>query len=115
MAKFEKVTLLTVCDGAATEVFQRALENILDNIQDVNTDPEAKRKIALVFTISPSEDRAAAVVTMDCQEKTVPCSSIGSTILISRSSGKREAYAQGAKQEPLFPQQTEETATAPVN
>lgn len=105
MAKFKEVTLDTVCEGSAKELFARGLKEILDNIQDVNTDPEAKRKIALVFTFAPSEDRASSNISLKCKVDPAPVASIGGTVFITKEQGVRKAYANDAKQEPLFPQE----------
>jgi hypothetical protein len=59
----EQVTLSNLCGGAIEEVFQREFAEVLSNIGDVNTDPEAKRKIVLEFTLEPFEDRSGAQVT----------------------------------------------------
>jgi len=114
MAKFIEVTLETACEGAAKELFDRVLKEVMANIQDINTDPEGKRKLSLVFTFKPAEDRSSAVISLDCDTKLAPVSSIGGSIFIVKEPGGRKAYASSAKQEPLFPQEqpqkTEATA-----
>ena len=72
MPRFSEVTLDTVCEGSAKELFDRAMKEVLDNIQDVNTDPEATRKISLIFSFAPSEDRASSNVTLRCEVKRSP-------------------------------------------
>lgn len=110
--KFQEVTLETVCDGSAKELFGRALKEVLDNIQDVNTDPEATRKIALIFAFEPSEDRASSNITLKCEVKPAPVASIGSSLFITKEQGVRKAYASTAKQEPLFPQEMDQEKTS---
>lgn len=114
MAKFEEVTLDTVCEGSARELFARGLKEVLDNIQDVSTDPERKRKLSLVFSFSPSENRASSSVSLDCEIKIVPVSSIGGTVFIAKESGVRKAYASSARQEPLYPAQETGQAGTPT-
>lgn len=104
MPKFEEVTLATACEGAAKELFERALVEVMSNIQDCNTDPESVRKLALIFRLKPSEDRTSATISLDCETKLCPVSSIGGTIFIAREQGKPKAYASSAKQTPLYPQ-----------
>ncbi len=105
MPTFQAVTLETVCEGSAKELFARALKEVLDNIQDVNTNPEEKRKISLIFTLTPAEDRASSTIALKCDVKTVPVASIGSTILITKEAGVRKAYANATKQTPLYPEE----------
>ena len=110
MPKFHEVTLETACDGAAKDLFQRALNDVLANIQDVNTDPEASRKIALIFTFHPGEDRSSSTLALECKTKLVGVSSIGGSLYITKEHGIRKAYTSSARQEPLFPSSQEHPA-----
>lgn len=112
MPTFKEVTLETVCEGAAGELFSRALLEVLDNIQDVNTDPEAIRKISLIFTFEPSEDRAASTITLKCDVKHASVASIGSSLFITKEQGVRKAYANSMKQTPLFTREDEHLTRA---
>ena len=57
---------------------------MLANIGDVNTDPEAKRKLTLEFTIAPFEDRSGAQVTFSCKSKTIPVEAVKGTVFLQR-------------------------------
>lgn len=80
----EEVNLSNLCGGAIEEVFQREFASVLANIADVNTDPEAKRKITLEFTVAPFEDRSGAQVTFHCKSKTVPVEAVKGTVFLQR-------------------------------
>ena len=80
----EEVSLSNLCGGAIEEVFQKEFASVLANIADVNTDPEAKRKITLEFTVSPFEDRSGAQVTFSCKSKTVPVQAVKGTVFLQR-------------------------------
>ena len=80
----EEVSLSNLCGGGVEEVFQREFAAVLANIADVNTDPEAKRKITLEFTVEPFEDRSGAQVTFSCRSKTVPVESVSGTVFLQR-------------------------------
>lgn len=80
----EEVTLSNLCGGAIEEVFQREWAAVLANIGDVNTDPEAKRKLTLEFTIAPFEDRSGAQVTFSCKSKTIPVEAVKGTVFLQR-------------------------------
>jgi hypothetical protein len=84
MEEKETVTLGNLCGGAIEEVFQREFAEVLQNISDVNTDPEAKRKITLEFTLEPFEDRSGAQVTFACKSKTVAVNAVKGTIFLQR-------------------------------
>lgn len=54
---FERVTLGNLAGGGAEEIFQRELARVLANIGDVNTMPQAKRKIVLTMDFLAKETR----------------------------------------------------------
>lgn len=80
----ESMTLSNICGGGVEEVFQREWSKVLENIADINTDPEAKRKISLEFTIAPFEDRSGAQVTFFCKSKTIPVDAVKGTVFLQR-------------------------------
>ena len=103
MPKYELVNLETICGGAADEVFQKTLSEVLTNINDPNTDSERARKISLSFVFKPTNDRSVAEVSFVCEAKIVPVRALTSTIVMSRENGKVTAYTQQVQQESLFP------------
>lgn len=84
MDQSESVSLSNLCGGAIEEVFQKEWAAVLANIADVNTNPEAKRKLTLEFTIKPFEDRSGAQVTFSCKSKTVPVEEVKGTVFLQR-------------------------------
>jgi len=98
----ETVTLSNLCSGAVEEVFQREWSEVLQNISDVNTDAEAKRKITLEFTIEPFEDRSGAQVTFACKSKVVPVTAVKGTVFLQRSGTAIVAVPHDPKQIRLF-------------
>ena len=98
----EEVSLSNLCGGAIEEVFQREFAAVLANIADVNTDPEAKRKISLEFTISPFEDRSGAQVTFACKSKTVPVKAVKGSVFLQRRGLVMVAVPHDPKQSRLF-------------
>ncbi len=61
----EKVSLLNIKGGAAVEMFDRMLEEVLVNINDINTNTK-QRKVTLEVIIAPSEDRTIADIGIKC-------------------------------------------------
>src|ERR1700676_1878869 len=98
----EEVSLSNLCGGAIEEVFQREFASILANIADVNTNPEAKRKITLEFTIKPFEDRSGAQVTFACKSKVVPVEEVKGTLFLQRRGLVMVAIPHDPKQQRLF-------------
>lgn len=79
----ELVSLSNICGGAVEEIFQRELKNVLENIADVNTDAEAKRKIIFEFAVIPFEDRSGAQVEFACSSKLVPTERVKGTMFLA--------------------------------
>lgn len=98
----EQVNLTNLCGGAIEEVFQREFASVLANIADVNTNPEAKRKITLEFTITPFEDRSGAQVTFACKSKTVPVEAVKGTVFLERKGLSFVAVPHDPKQIRMF-------------
>lgn len=72
MATMTAVTLMNLGLGAADERFRVELERVIENIADVNTDPEKVREITLKVKIKPNQDRNSAVVSISCTSKLTP-------------------------------------------
>lgn len=53
----KQITLATMADGAADELFSDALSKVLANIEDPNTDAREKRTITLRFEFTADEER----------------------------------------------------------
>jgi hypothetical protein len=51
------ITLSSFADGAAEELFQDALRQVLRNVEDPNTDHKTRRAIGLTFVFSCDEER----------------------------------------------------------
>jgi hypothetical protein len=98
----QEVSLSNLCGGAIEEVFQREFAAVLANIADVNTNPEAKRKIKLEFTINPFEDRSGAQVTFACTSKTVPVEAVKGTVFLQRKGLVMVAVPHDPKQIRMF-------------
>ena len=109
MPTYNKVDLNTICNGSAAEVFQRTLQEVIDNINDVNTDPDKNRRISLVFTVKPTQDRSMAEISFSCQAKVMPVRTVKGSILMAREGDRLVAYAN-AQQEPLFTEEKQATA-----
>lgn len=109
------ITLQNIGNGAAEELFQAALSAALENIDDPNTDPKAKRAVTLVFTFKTDEDRRAGYVEIACGTKLAGIRPVSTRVFIGRHEGMLAA-AQAPRQEEMFPQPKgkPEIVTAPA-
>jgi len=65
----KQITLGTMADGAADELFAVALGKVLENVQDLNTDFKAKREIVMKFTVTADEERRIGNINISCATK----------------------------------------------
>lgn len=72
-------------DGALTERFNSALEAVLENAFDPNTNAKAKRRITMTVDVIPNERRDAAEFVTQVTPKFAPPVPIAQTVLISRN------------------------------
>lgn len=98
----ESITLATICDGGVPEVFERELREVIANITDPNTDPEAVRSLTIKFVFRPYEDRSGSHVAFTCKPSLQPVQMRKSQMFLSRHSGQLKAYAQDQRQVALF-------------
>lgn len=59
----DSLNLGSIANGAAIELFAKALAAIAANIADTDTSPTAAREIVLKFKIKPEQDRRAFNIT----------------------------------------------------
>lgn len=101
-AESKTLNLGNICGGAAEEVFGRVLQEVLENVADVNTDPKKSRRVTLTFDITPSNDRSVAEVSFVCTSKLVSVPAVKASIFISDKGGHVTAYPSDQRQEKLF-------------
>lgn len=98
------ITLASIADGAALELFQSALTRVLENIQDPNTDHKAKRSITLTTTFSSDdEDRKIGDVQIKVATKLAGMKGARTVAFYGRHQGQLVAVEHNPKQEELFP------------
>ncbi len=102
MNKTEIVSLETLRDGAVSERFNIALQEVLDNILDPNTEPEKARTITLKFSIKPNKDRDFCAVSISSDVKLAPISSLGTEFFIGKQDGKLVACERSLRQTNLL-------------
>jgi hypothetical protein len=98
------VTLTSLCDGAAVELFQAELEKVLRNIADPNTDWKTGRKIHLEFSWLTNEDRTAGDVKIKATSKLAGLKTVTTVVYYGRHKGEHIAREHDPKQAGLFDQ-----------
>lgn len=68
----ERFTLAEIGGGATVERFDLAMQEVLDNIQDPNTDPKKERAVTLKVKLIPDEDRGVGKYLIEVTSKLQP-------------------------------------------
>ena len=63
------LALLDVAGGAVSEQLEDALQRVLANVTDVNTEATGTRTITAKWTLKPTDDRTLIVCEVDVQTK----------------------------------------------
>lgn len=96
------VSLVTLNQGAAVELFDNELKKVLDNIADPQTAAEITREIKLSVKIKPSESRQQAAVQLKIESKCAPQKPASSSVWFGRVEGERVAVQTDPNQGKLF-------------
>lgn len=96
------VTLESLADGAAAELFQSELDKVLRNIADPNTDPTAVRRVTLVVAIQPDDDREVGEVSVKATAKLAGLKGARTRVFFGRHQGELVATEYNPKQQGLF-------------
>lgn len=91
-------TLESIGSGQAIDQVNHQLKEVYKNIQDVNTDPQARRSITLKITFKPNHDRSEASVEFQTTAKLAP-DAVGVDQVNFNPTGK--AFVMKAEQLPL--------------
>ena len=98
----DPITLSTIAGGALEELFGAELARVLTNIQDVNTDPKAKRSITFKVEFAPAEDREMTDVKVSCSSKVAGLLTVKTRAFLGRQDGRLVAVEHDPKQTGLF-------------
>ena len=108
----DQLNILNIAGGALPERIDDAVQRVLANIADLNTDPEAKRKIVVTVTFSPFKDRSGALVDLAVESKGASPEAVSGTIYIQKRGGQISAFTHDPRQEQLFRHEAPATPTA---
>jgi hypothetical protein len=102
MPDLSEVTLENLHGGAAVELFQKELYRVLENIQDPNTNPEAKRSLTMKVTFEPDEERERADITLEVVSKLASHKPVRGPIYMGQKDGRPVAAAFDPNQPDFF-------------
>lgn len=80
----DKLSFATLAGGGVEEKLQYALDEVAANIADLNTDAKKTRKVTMVLTLKPNEQRSIANLEIDVKTSLVAPVGISTTLMIDR-------------------------------
>lgn len=98
-----QVTLVSLAQGAAGELFELEMDRVVRNIADMNTSSIAARRITIQVEIKPEDSREKAAITVRCHSKLVPTRPATSTVFIGKVGSTPVAVEHNPRQKDLFP------------
>ena len=98
----QPVTLFTLANGAAAELFDEELAKVVSNVLDLNTEAETVREINLKVKISPDDSRRMAAVSVQVTSKTGPIRGVGTQFFFGKRAGRCFAVESNPQQGQLF-------------
>lgn len=81
----------TIGAGAAGEKFKAELQAVLENIRDLNTQPDAKRKIVMEWVFEPDEDRERVLVAITARSVFAATKPSGEVMYVGSKGGETVA------------------------
>ena len=104
MIREDPVTLTTLANGAALELFDGELSKVVENILDPNTEPDTVREVVLKVKIKPDASRKNAAVYVQVSSKTGAFKGAGTMFYFGKHQGKAFAIESNPDQGKLFDQ-----------
>lgn len=98
----EIVTLASIANGAALELFDHELTRVIANIADVNTSAKTKRGINIKVVIQPDEDRGIGFATVEVTSKLAGVKPVSSTMYFGKKDGALVAVQNNFNQPGIF-------------
>lgn len=98
----EIVTLASIGNGAALELFDHELKRVIANIADPNTSAKTKRGITIKVVIQPDEDRGIGFSTVEVTSKLAGVKPVSSTMYFGKKDGQLVAVQNNFNQPGMF-------------
>ena len=83
-------SILEMSQGAILERVNYEMQRVIDNILDVNTKPDAKRKLTVTLVLTPSSDRKTITVQTTAKSTLVATDAITTGLFITNNPSSGE-------------------------
>lgn len=89
--QYEKKSIIEMARGAILERVDFEVERILENIQDANTSPTAKRKLTVSLELIPASDRKTIIVKATAKSVLTPTEPVVTSLALGGMPGTGES------------------------
>jgi len=96
------VSLISLNQGAAIEMFDKALTKVLSNIADPNVDAETKRTVTLTVEFTPSKNSKRCGVVIKCEQKLAAHKAAETSVFFGKVEGELKFVEADPDQGMLF-------------
>lgn len=98
--EFKEISLGSIANGAAEQLFKRELNQVFKNIDDMNTLVTTPREINLKFKFKPNADRDSAEVELHVSSKLAPVKAVDTSVhIVEEKGGRFTAYQKADEME----------------
>lgn len=100
MSKLKRESILSMAQGAIEEKVDYEVSRVIDNILDLNTKPDAKRKITITLEFSPDAERKHIAVSASAKSTLVPTANVSTAMMITADGNGEMVVAERTPQIP---------------
>lgn len=98
--QIKRESILSMAQGAIEEKVNYEVSRVIDNILDMNTKPDAKRKVTITLEFTPDAERKKINVTAAAKSTLVPTQPAGTSMVITTDGNGEMVVAEMVPQIP---------------
>ena len=98
----DKLSMATLRRGSAVEMVDEAIQRVLENVVDPNTDAKSKRRVTLTLTFAPDKERESMGVDITVKTTMAPQASVATTAFIAHTRDGVACVEHDPRQPGLF-------------
>lgn len=106
----QKINITELDEGGAVSAMNEALEQLLENVLDLKTDPKKTRKVSLEVTVKPNEERNTLDVSYQVKPSFAPPKAEETQLLMDKRQGGKPTVTEVRRQRLPFKEEEGETA-----
>lgn len=98
--QLKRESILRMAAGAIEEKVDYEVSRVIDNILDLNTKPDAKRKITITLVFQPDAERKHIAIQAEAKSTLVPTAAVATSMVITADGNGEMVVAEMVPQIP---------------